>query len=89
MEKCQELYEKERDREDIKPLKQKFIEENSKEKDDEINDLKDELKDICQKVNFNVADYSNLTNDSKKILELVSNCISCEKNEKILINKKM
>ena len=31
MEKCQELYEKERDREDIKPLKQKFIVENNKE----------------------------------------------------------
>lgn len=36
MEKCQELYEKERDREDIKPLKQKFIEENNKEKDNDF-----------------------------------------------------
>lgn len=50
MEKCQELYEKERDQENIKPLKQKFIEENSKEKDDDYQ-------------NFILNQYSNWTKE--------------------------
>ena len=38
MEKCQELYEKFRDGDDkaLAPLKQKFIEENNEEKDDDF-----------------------------------------------------
>lgn len=71
---------------EIEKIKEKFI---SKEKDDEINYLKDALKDICDNVDFNVADYSNLASDSKRILELVSNCVPCEKDGKILIHKKM
>lgn len=59
-------------------LNKRYEDNILKEKNLEIDNLKATIKDLCQNLSFSISDYSALSNNSKKILESVSNCIPYE-----------
>ena len=59
-----------------------------KEKDDEINKLKETIKDLCTNVNFSISDFCILSNKTKEVLEDVSNSNGVEKEGYITMKVK-
>jgi Myotubularin-like phosphatase domain len=49
-----------------------------KEKEKEIENLKDTIKDLCLNLGFSISDYNILSNKTKKNLEIVSNSLPNE-----------